>query len=215
MSVHATCPKCGEQFRRPDGLAGKLEKCPECKFVFKLPFPVALEPPKSPAPSQPQSSPQDTRQDASDVPSAPTTADDDSDLLSDDPAGWNDASDADQEWPRPPDAEPLAADARPQYASQGRRGRSSLGRKFAFGVSVIVLIAVSGAIAMIWASSKSDEASPKGRVSNQASSKSAKKTDASGTGAEKPQSDKRPEAGRTGADKASEVSQKPDVFKGA
>ena len=37
MSVYAQCPACGEQFRRPDSLAGKLERCPECHTVFRLP----------------------------------------------------------------------------------------------------------------------------------------------------------------------------------
>ena len=37
MSIHPKCPKCGEQFERPDGLAGQLEKCPECRFVFRMP----------------------------------------------------------------------------------------------------------------------------------------------------------------------------------
>jgi len=37
MSILAKCPACGEEFLRPDGLAGKKEKCPECRYVFRLP----------------------------------------------------------------------------------------------------------------------------------------------------------------------------------
>jgi hypothetical protein len=48
MSVNATCPKCGEQFRRPDALAGKLEKCPECRFIFRLPLLKETPPSESP-----------------------------------------------------------------------------------------------------------------------------------------------------------------------
>jgi hypothetical protein len=59
MSVLATCPKCGEQFRRPDGLAGKTEKCPACRFVFRLPArsaptPVAKAKPEAKPQEQPQ-----------------------------------------------------------------------------------------------------------------------------------------------------------------
>ncbi len=38
MSIHARCPVCGEEFRRPDSLAGKREKCPECHSVLRLPM---------------------------------------------------------------------------------------------------------------------------------------------------------------------------------
>ena len=59
MSVYAQCPACGEKFRRPDGMAGKLEKCPECRHVFRLPLttappPPRVQPPKPEAPPAPQ-----------------------------------------------------------------------------------------------------------------------------------------------------------------
>jgi hypothetical protein len=38
MSIYAQCPVCSLTFRRPDGLAGKLEKCPECATVFRMPL---------------------------------------------------------------------------------------------------------------------------------------------------------------------------------
>jgi hypothetical protein len=47
MSVHAVCPACGENFRRPNSLAGKLEKCPACRHVFRLPA-AAIEPTGNP-----------------------------------------------------------------------------------------------------------------------------------------------------------------------
>jgi hypothetical protein len=37
VSVGAKCPGCGHEFIRPNGLAGKLEKCPQCRHVFRLP----------------------------------------------------------------------------------------------------------------------------------------------------------------------------------
>lgn len=42
MSIEAKCTSCGHEFRRPDGLAGKLEKCPKCHRVMRLPI-VPLE----------------------------------------------------------------------------------------------------------------------------------------------------------------------------
>jgi hypothetical protein len=40
MSIEAKCPTCGTEFRRPDGMAGKLEKCPQCRKVMCLPVSV-------------------------------------------------------------------------------------------------------------------------------------------------------------------------------
>jgi hypothetical protein len=40
-SVDVRCPKCGHEFRRPLGLVGHREKCPECRFVFVIPPAVA------------------------------------------------------------------------------------------------------------------------------------------------------------------------------
>ena len=37
MPIAARCPACGEEFHRPDSLGGKLEKCPKCRNVFRLP----------------------------------------------------------------------------------------------------------------------------------------------------------------------------------
>ncbi len=47
MSVHAQCPVCGEEFRRPDSMAGKREKCPECHAVLRLP--TTTQPPMAPS----------------------------------------------------------------------------------------------------------------------------------------------------------------------
>ncbi len=38
MSVQAECPSCKHVFVRPDSLAGKLEKCPCCRSVLRLPL---------------------------------------------------------------------------------------------------------------------------------------------------------------------------------
>jgi len=38
-SVDVRCPKCRHEFRRPLGLVGRREKCPECRFVFVVPPP--------------------------------------------------------------------------------------------------------------------------------------------------------------------------------
>jgi hypothetical protein len=218
MSVHATCPKCGEQFRRPDGLAGKPEKCPECKFVFRLPSRATSEPLESPASKQPQSSPQDTPEDADFVLNADADAADGPDVTLSDPAELDDDSDTDQTWPSRSDYAPAAASSEtgtlPQYSSRGSRHRSSLGRKIAFGLSVVVLGVVLGAIAVIWASSKSDDLAPKGKASNQASSKSATKPQATNTHPETPRSDKQPEPDATGVDKTSEVGKRPETNKG-
>jgi hypothetical protein len=37
MSVTGECPACGHVFQRPDGLAGRLEKCPACRAVVRMP----------------------------------------------------------------------------------------------------------------------------------------------------------------------------------
>jgi hypothetical protein len=37
MSIEAKCPDCGTEFRRPDGMTSKLEKCPRCNKVMRLP----------------------------------------------------------------------------------------------------------------------------------------------------------------------------------
>jgi hypothetical protein len=181
MSVHATCPKCGEQFRRSDGLAGKLEKCPECKFVFRLPFPARSEPPENLESRQSKSPLQDSQQDAGPLLSANASAVDERDVPLTGSAELGDASDLDQTWPSRTDVAPAAASSEvgslPQYSSRGRR--SSLGRKVAFAVSVVVLAVVSGAIVVIWASSKSDEPAPRGKAPSKASSKSATKPDSS------------------------------------
>ena len=36
-SIHAECPNCGRDFRRPAAMEGAREKCPECKHVMVLP----------------------------------------------------------------------------------------------------------------------------------------------------------------------------------
>ncbi len=43
MAIEVRCPVCGERFRRPDGLAGKLEKCPECRALLRLPLSTSAE----------------------------------------------------------------------------------------------------------------------------------------------------------------------------
>jgi uncharacterized protein len=43
-SVDVRCPKCRHEFRRPFGLIGHREKCPECKFIFTIPPPLAALP---------------------------------------------------------------------------------------------------------------------------------------------------------------------------
>jgi hypothetical protein len=66
MSIQAKCPFCGAEFRRPDGLLGKLEKCPECHKVVQMPS-VVLAPGQqqtdilSPAPVRQEPSPQKQR----------------------------------------------------------------------------------------------------------------------------------------------------------
>ena len=37
MSIITQCPNCGHDFCRPDTFAGKLEKCPECRKVMRMP----------------------------------------------------------------------------------------------------------------------------------------------------------------------------------
>lgn len=37
MPIQIECPDCGHEFRRPDALAGKLEKCPKCRKVLRVP----------------------------------------------------------------------------------------------------------------------------------------------------------------------------------
>jgi hypothetical protein len=58
MSIDATCPKCGKEFRRPDGMAGQLEKCPACRFVFRMPCLPKTTPPKEKEREEPPASPQ-------------------------------------------------------------------------------------------------------------------------------------------------------------
>ncbi len=48
MAIEVKCPVCGHEFRRPDGLAGKLETCPQCREVIQMP---TL--PAEPSPSRP------------------------------------------------------------------------------------------------------------------------------------------------------------------
>ena len=43
MPITARCPACETEFRRPDSLGGKLEKCPKCRHVFRLPVPLPEE----------------------------------------------------------------------------------------------------------------------------------------------------------------------------
>jgi hypothetical protein len=58
MAIEVKCPVCGHEFRRPDGLVGKLEKCPECREVIRMPSVASLpdrqqasfQPPPRPAP---------------------------------------------------------------------------------------------------------------------------------------------------------------------
>jgi hypothetical protein len=64
MSIHATCPRCREAFQRPDGLADKLEKCPQCTLVFRmpcLPGTVPAEHAESERPPSPEDSPKKGR----------------------------------------------------------------------------------------------------------------------------------------------------------
>jgi phage FluMu protein Com len=35
--IEVQCPKCEHVFRRPNSLMGKLEKCPECRAVMRIP----------------------------------------------------------------------------------------------------------------------------------------------------------------------------------
>jgi hypothetical protein len=58
MSIEATCPKCEKEFRRPDGLAGLLEKCPACRFVFRMPCLPKAVPPKKKEPEEPPAGPE-------------------------------------------------------------------------------------------------------------------------------------------------------------
>jgi hypothetical protein len=37
MSIHVRCEVCGEEFRRPNSLAGKRERCPKCRRVLRVP----------------------------------------------------------------------------------------------------------------------------------------------------------------------------------
>jgi hypothetical protein len=43
MPIEAKCSSCGYVFRRPDGMLGKLDKCPECHQVVEMPT-VVLRP---------------------------------------------------------------------------------------------------------------------------------------------------------------------------
>lgn len=159
MSVHATCPKCGEQFRRPDGMAGRLEKCPECKFVFRLPFTSQPALQDMRATEATPSGDHGVRQAGGEattgdepVPSPADQADFDLSATDDESSG---AAMAVAGVPTPQRA------SLPQYAPQTRKHASHVGRKLLMAVSVLLLVGVLGTIAVIWASSKLDETSPK------------------------------------------------------
>jgi uncharacterized C2H2 Zn-finger protein len=51
MAINVQCPKCGAQFRRPDGLLGKAERCPECRTVFRVADKASQPMKKAPAAS--------------------------------------------------------------------------------------------------------------------------------------------------------------------
>ena len=53
MAIVVKCPECGHEFRRPDGLAGKLEKCPQCHEVIQMPTLPAEPSPSRPSAAMP------------------------------------------------------------------------------------------------------------------------------------------------------------------
>ena len=52
MAIEVKCLVCGHEFRRSDGLADKLEKCPECRQAIRMPS-VASLPDRQQSSSQP------------------------------------------------------------------------------------------------------------------------------------------------------------------
>jgi hypothetical protein len=151
MSVHATCPQCGEEFRRPDKMAGELEKCPECRFVFRLPFAATFPAPEdAEAEPSPEGLLEHHRHSRPAMVAEPSVLEESEIPL----IRWKDVSPPGQTWEG--EAVFTPADALPNYESapshssrQDSRG-SRRGRKLLFAVGLVVLVIALGFGAALW-----------------------------------------------------------------